>query len=172
MKVLMLILLSCTIALVSGSPAQACGDKFLVPGQSPEFSQAFAADQPGRILIYRNASSEVAQTVMDDGLRDTLERVGHIVEVVESSSDLREALSSSRYDIILADVEDAAVMDARGGSQSPMVLPVVYKASWTEVTRLKETHPMVLNAPSRASQMLTLIEEAIDVSRSAQTAAH
>jgi len=159
------------VALVCSAPAQACGDKFLVPGRAPEFGQAFAANQPGHILIYRNPSSEVARSVMDDNLRDTLQRVGHMVEIVETPEALRRALDSSDYDIVLADVQDVPTVEGSEHGASPVMLPVVYKASWTEVNKLKQVYQLILNAPSRVSQTVTLIDEAMNLSRAAARAA-
>lgn len=164
-RVVALVLIAVAVLLVTDSVSIACGDKFLVPGRGPQFNQAFAATQPGHILIYRNASSTVAQSVMDDDLRQTLERVGHQVKVVETAADLEKAINSGKYDIVLADVADVETMSEPTIEKAPMMLPVVYKASWMEVSQLKEAYQIVFNAPSRVSQMLAVVDEAVKLSR-------
>jgi len=154
------------VALALSDPAGACGDKFLVASQAPTHDQAFAAMQPGRILIYRHSDSQAA-SVMDDNLRETLQRVGHYVEVVETPDDLSRALDSGSYDIVLADVQDVESMQKPGAEKAPVMLPVVYKASWTEVNKLKQAYQLVLNAPSRISQVLALVDDAMKLSRAA-----
>jgi len=157
-------------ALALSTSAQACGDKFLVPGRGPQFEQAFASMQPGRILMYRNSSSEVARSVLDNSLRETLQRVGHIVEVVETPEQLERSMKGMDYDIVIADardVESVRRLMKPEAEESPVMLPVVYKASWTEVNELKQTYQLVVSAPSRVSQILSLVDEAMSLTRAA-----
>ena len=162
MKRALAIALVLGLVLTTGAPvASACGDKFLVPGQGPQLGQAYSSGQPGHILIFRNKGTEVA-ALMNEELEETLERVGHQVDIVENPKDLRAALSTGKYDVLLADVSDIEALSEK--EAPPVALPVVYKASWMEVTELKESYECVLNAPSRVSQVLAVIEEAVNLS--------
>lgn len=97
-------------------------------------------------------------------LRSQVESSAGDVEVVFSPDELRTALATGAFDIVLADLADVERMTAPE-ERSPVLLPVVYKATWADVNRLKEAYRCVLNAPSRISQMLTVIEDAVKLSR-------
>jgi len=164
--------LGASTLLVLASDTLACGDKFLVPGRGPNFGQAYASMQPGRILIYRNSQTKIAE-LLGRELEETLERVGHSVDIVESPEALQSALNTGRYDVLLADVDDLKrVAEQHASAQhAPVGLPVVYKASWMEVNQLKEKFQAVLNAPSRVSQVLAVVDEAVSLSHAALASA-
>ncbi len=154
--------------LVAGSlsfspTVDACGAKFLVAARTPGYDKAHAAAQRGRILIYQNPSSDVLKALTDSRLKKSLERVGHHVDTVESSDAVDKAVASGKYDIVVAGVSDAEQLNAKVGSgdDSSVIVPVVYKASWTDVAELKKTFSCVLNAPPRTTQLLAMVDQAL-----------
>lgn len=118
--------------LLAGSDLTACGDKMLRLGSRLGGGQVAA--HRASLLIYMPSHSIVPEAAKKLKLQSALTRAGHRVHAVEHAADLDKAVSSGRYDIIIADVATAA---ARAGtpSASPSVLPLVAKPQWAEAER-------------------------------------
>lgn len=124
----------CIVAcvLLAGSDLTACGDKMLRLGSRLGSGQVAA--HRASLLIYMPSQSIVPDAAKKLKLQAALRRAGHRVHAVEHAADLEKAVSSGRYDIVIADVATAS---ARPGSRStsPSMLPLVPKPQWAEAER-------------------------------------
>ena len=157
MKVLVVsVLIVMFVAGALVSVTEACGDKFLVAGQMPMFRHLHGAPHAGILLLYRNPQSKVATEVLNAKFEKSLKDRGHKVEVVESAASLEQAVKAKKYDLVVADLEDAKNLNG-----TPKVLPVVYNASYADVAQLKGAYKFVLEAPSKTSRLLETINQAL-----------
>jgi hypothetical protein len=111
--------LASSLALASPS-AKACGEGQFNMGQGLRY-QGYLAPHAATVLVY------------DDGATDRkalyagLQKAGHKVTVVESADAMSQALRANRYDVLIADFDDAVTVQshAAGAGTKHGVLPVV-----------------------------------------------
>ena len=110
--------LAFSLALVSPF-ANACGEGQFNMGQGLRY-QGYLAPHPATVLVYDQAPSD------RKALYTGLQKAGHKVTVVGTSDAMSQALRTGRYDVVIADFDDAAALQSRAGaSAKPGVLPVV-----------------------------------------------
>ncbi|HXW04192.1 MAG TPA: hypothetical protein VD833_03090 [Vicinamibacterales bacterium] len=90
------------------SPAQACGDKFLMVGRGAKFQRAYASVHPGKVLIYARPSTDAKAAIRDTQLHKALRQAGHAVSVIEDWALLEQALKTVPVDVVLVDVAEVA----------------------------------------------------------------
>ena len=101
------------------SPASACGEGQFNMGQGLRY-QGYLAPHPATVLVYDDAAS--AHKALYAGLQ----KAGHKVTVVGSAGAMAQALQVGRYDVVIADFDDAAALQSRTSNLAkPGVLPVV-----------------------------------------------
>jgi hypothetical protein len=145
-----------SLAVFAAAVSEACGDKFLVAGQAPMFRHLRGTPYAGVLLLYRNPQSPVATQVLNAKFEKSLKDRGHKVVVVGSAESLEEAVKTKKYDLVVADLNDAKNLTG-----TPKVLPIVYNASYADVAQLKDTYKFVLEAPSKTSRLLETVNEAL-----------
>lgn len=149
------------LIVTTAPPSRACGDKFVIFGRGVRFRAVYAAAHPAAILVYMNPMSHVPLIDRDYHLVATLRLAGHRPSVVETRDELRDALTSASYDVLIADLEDAAGLETvvRQAASPPTVLPLVYKASGAEFAELAKKYSCLLKADRRNHQLLTVLDE-------------
>ena len=101
------------------SPASACGEGQFNMGQGLRY-QGYLAPRPASVLVYDDGASD--RKALYAGLR----KAGHKVTVVGTADAMSQALHAGRFDVVIADFDDAAALQSRTGmSAKPGVLPVV-----------------------------------------------
>ena len=174
MRKLPLPLALAAVVFLSGAPAVlGCGDKFVVLGRGVRFGRAFAAKFPASVLIYANPASHMPAAAKEFRLEATLKAAGHKTRVVESSADLEQALTSGKYDIVLADLADSPGVqkNAASAASKPMVIPVLYKPTPTELAAVEKTYGcLIAPASSRSPDLLPVLDQAMQ-SRTSGTGA-
>ena len=149
------------LILTTAPPSRACGDKFVIFGRGVRFRAAYAAEHPAAILVYMNPMSHVPLVDRDFHLVATLRLAGHRPSIVETRDELRDALTSASYDVLIADLEDAVGLETevRHSASPPTVVPLVYKASRAEFAELAKKYSCLLQADRRNHQLLTVLDE-------------
>jgi hypothetical protein len=107
----------------------ACGDKFLRAGRSAR-TRGYAAMNPATILIYKpNASPKGLRA-----LETLLKHAGHKAVAVKPDTELPTALNAARYDIVIADYSDRALVteQLRVSAARANLLPILYKTTAQE----------------------------------------
>ena len=156
------------------SIANACGDKFLVNSRGMKQENLLVASNAGRILLYRNDNSSIATQSLTDDLKRALIRSGHTVVIVETFDQVEDALGSSTYDVVMADIADAeAIKGIETFGPSPIVLPLIDKknSSRDEKKAASKMYGAVLKAPGRTSYVLLLVDESVGKSQKSKMVA-
>jgi hypothetical protein len=153
-------LLAAGLLMQSGPPAQACGDKLLALGRGVRFQRAFAAAHPAAVLIYTAAGSRSALT-RDKELQAALRSAGHKLVSVEDSKSLPQLLGSEKYDVVFADLTEAAgvTQTATSSTSHPSVVPVMYKPEKAALAAAAKQYSFVVKAPARPVDFLAVIDE-------------
>ena len=111
--------LACVLALAS-PPASACGEGLFNMGQGLRY-QGYLAPHPANVLVYDDGTSDRR------ALYAGLQKAGHSITVVATADALSRALQQRRYDVVIADFDDAAAVESRTAATAakPRLLPVV-----------------------------------------------
>ena len=150
------------LLIAGGSDLSACGDKSLAAG-GIRMQRALAARYPASVLIFTPRASRLNGAARELDLQKTLRLVGHTYHEVASETDLQAQVDSGHYNILLADIGDAAALQARFESSASrvVVVPVLYKPTKAEAAAAAKQSRFVIKAPGRAAQYLTTIAEAV-----------
>ena len=86
---------------------------------------------------------------------------GHKSTVVADATQLEKVLSAGKYDIVLADLDDAKNIAETLGTQGskPTILPVVYNASPEALSAARSQYSKALKTPARTGQLLAAIDD-------------
>jgi hypothetical protein len=129
------------LASLWGTDLNACGDKFLRAGRSTR-TKGYAAVYPATILIYK-------PTATAKGLEEfqaLLKRAGHRSVALTTESALTQALSSAKYDLVIADYADRAILKEhfRSATAEPDFLPILHKPTKAEEAAVAKEFPHLL----------------------------
>jgi hypothetical protein len=152
----------------TGSDLMACGDKFLVMSRGTRFQRSVAR-QPANILVYANPSSTLPKALERVMVDDTLRKAGYKPTSVSAPNDLEQALRQGGWDLVLADLNDSAALRARLQGSGPMVVPVVYNATGSEIAQAKKDYLRVLKGPFKSQAFLEAIDDALALKEKLQT---
>src|SRR5438876_956838 len=130
--------------------AQACGDKLLALVGNVRAQRAYAAARPASILLYLGRNSN-GQTIGEPQLQSTLKLAGHKVQVVQDAGQVEQLLKSGRFDLVLADISEAATLSQQtmAAPSKPTLMPVMYKPSKPERAAAEKQYGLVLSAPGK-----------------------
>ena len=149
------------VAFAGAGDLLACGDKFFAISRGTRFQHP-SARQSARILIYANTASGFSKALANVPLDATLQKAGYEPTTVTSEGDLTKALALGGWDLLIADVADARAVSARRRLEaSPVVLPVVYNGTKTDVKQAKAEFKCVLAMPTKRQVFLDAIDEAL-----------
>ncbi len=165
------IVLSVTFLFVSAWLATACGDKLLVLGRGARF-QAQTADYPASILFYVNPDAPGSEKVEFTQLQGIMRQAGHRFRSVRGREELAAALRTARFDIVLADFDDASRLEKmiEASASQPLVLPWVFQETKADAQRAKitlkqakEQYRFALNAPFKVGAFLSTIDRTMEM---------
>jgi hypothetical protein len=91
-------------------PAFACGDKVSALGSGVPFERISMARVTGNVIVVVNAGGATAGAKEQTRLVLALERAGHDVRVVQSDSELADALRQKAADVVLSDSSPVALV--------------------------------------------------------------
>jgi DNA-binding NtrC family response regulator len=174
----LVIVLGVTVLLLSAWPAGACGDKLLVLGRGAHF-QVETADYPASILFYVNPNGPGSEKVEFTRLQSIMRQAGHRFRPVKGREELAIALKTTRFDIILADFDDAPRLEEmiQASPSQPILLPWVYQETKEDAQQARltlaaarERYQFALKAPLRGDKLLSTIDRTMEM-KSKQTKA-
>jgi hypothetical protein len=150
-------------ALPAFHPAiDACGDKSLSAG-GIRMQRAIAARYPASVLAYVPAASRLSVARDELKMRETLRMVGHKYHEVASLPELQASVLTGQFNIVVADLADAADLQ-RNLESAPtrvVVVPVAYKLTKSERGEAAKQCRFLIKAPGRAVHFLTTIAQAV-----------
>jgi hypothetical protein len=170
MRKLLGVIVGIAVTSMTWSPAEACGDKFLLVGRGVRFQRAYAAVHPANILIYARSTTDANRAIRDPQFHKTLRQAGHQLSVIEDATLFQHALRLSSFDIVLADLTEATAIDSlvATAQSRPKALYVEYPTGSTKA--LASQFMCELKAGDRATRFLDRIEAEMKARRP-QTAA-
>ena len=158
-KTFLMLGLLLSVLLLYVMPGGACGDKLVSIGRGVRYQRAYLAAHPAAILFYTSAVSATY-----DQLESTLKQGGHKIRRVGSRQELDEALDGGRYDIVLADLDDATTLEQPARSYPKIVLlPIIFNGTKSEAARAEAHFGCVLKVPGKAIQYLSAIDKATEL---------
>jgi hypothetical protein len=149
-----------------------CGDKLMVVARGQRAGVGHNAPHRGSILLYATPGSSVAAAVEGADLRKGLERAGHRVRTVSTRADLRSAVSSGSYDLVLADIKVMSEVesDAQASPDAPAVIPTLFDPSPTELAAAHSQLQCVVKSKGEKTDYLSVVNEVLTQRAKAQSA--
>ena len=150
-------------ALPAFHPAiDACGDKSLSAG-GIRIQRAIAARYPASVLAYVPAASRLSVARRELKIEQTLRLVGHKYHEVASLPELQASVLTGQFNIVVADLADAADLQRRleSAPSRVVVVPVAYKLTKSESREAEKQSRFLIKAPGRAVYFLSTIAEAV-----------
>lgn len=157
------------LSLSNASPIHACGDKLLLLGRGIRF-QSRHTPNPASVLLYLPAALRSGAALADPKLESALREAGHEVRSVASQQELHDALQGGRYDVVLADLTEAAELRRAMTPSQGVVLPVVYLVAparrpegRADAARAEKEFGVVLQVPGRPGHYCALVDKAMEL---------
>lgn len=149
-------------ALVAGGDVLACGDKLVVVGRGLR-SGRVKTGHPAAILVFADPAGSLPAALDQGHLGRDLERAGHRLRRVATQQELKAALDTGSYDLVLADFKTAASLEpeARAASSQPTVLPTLFNPTDAELATASQQYACVVKAPGDQKDYLSVINEAM-----------
>jgi hypothetical protein len=162
-KFLPALLLTGTFLACSVRLASACGDKVLVLGAGVKFGN-IASPHRALIIVYVPDSVPQSAAVNDPQFQAALRKAGVKLRLVQQEDVLSEAVQSGKYDIILVDLQDAALLDKQvtAADVNTVVMPVVYKGAELN-SAAAAPYLCVRKASDKNSSFFSTIDKAIEL---------
>jgi PleD family two-component response regulator len=138
--------------------ARACGEGQFNMGQGLGY-QAYLAPNPADVLVMAPGEDRIARRDLYMGLQ----RAGHRVTLVGDAAQLQEALAARRYDVVIADIDDAdALAPAIAANQATRLIPVVPRTARHD-PRLRAQYAAFLLDRASLGQYLRAINASVTV---------
>jgi hypothetical protein len=139
----------------------ACGDKFLVVSRGTRYQRAGQARHAASILVYLPATSTLPKA-FERVSEDQTKKAGYRLVSVANTNELEQALRQGGWDLLLTDLADSQTVRGRvTGTGAPMVVPVAYQATGTELAQAKKEYQRVLKGPIKTHAFLAAIDDAL-----------
>ena len=156
MRRLFLFVLAIALMLSTQIPAQACGDKLLTMARAMGLFKAYKPWKNASILIY-GVHPDTA--LKNKQFQSSLTQAGHKIKTIEKADQLEKTLSSGKFDLVLAEIGDAAALQQRLTPSGPHVLPVLYKPTKEELASVEKQYGSAMKAPSAFTEHLEAIDQ-------------
>jgi hypothetical protein len=148
---------------ISSGELLACGDKFLVASRGTRYQRAGQARQGASILVYMHATSTIPKA-FEKVSEDVTKKAGYRVTWVANANELDQALRQGGWDVLLADLADSP--DVRGrvkssGPDAPLLVPVAYGVTGTQIAQAKKEYQRVLKGPIKTYAFLAAMDDAL-----------
>jgi hypothetical protein len=143
--------------LMSVSLVNGCGDKTLRIGRGARFQRSVS---PASILIYVPSDTPTGAA---SKLQSFLKKAGHKPRVVQGPEGFGGALSSGRYDIVLAALSDASGLQRQieTFSAKPSIVPIAIKSTKAERAAAKKQYKCLVRDSNDGDEYLDAIDAAM-----------
>lgn len=140
-----------------------CGDKLMVVARGQRATAGHNAPHRGAILLYAIPGGSVEAALSGAELKKGLERAGHRVRTVATLSELRNAITSGSYDLILADVPALSEVEseAKDSPSAPTIIPTLYDPSPAEMQAATAEGRCVVKPKGSKSDYLSVVNDAL-----------
>lgn len=141
--------------------AWGCGDKLMLVMRL-RLAQ-LKTGHPIAVLAYVQRDLPSSTFVRQIQLQPAVKKAGHRFQILEDTTRLDDALKAAKYDVVIADVSVADVLNQRVRSSPyhPIVLPVGYKTSKAEESATQKKYHCLLKTPSDSDEYFEAIDQAL-----------
>jgi hypothetical protein len=162
-KIAPVLALAVSTLVLGAADTSACGDKFLVIGRGVRSQRMRGASQHAAILAYLDGEGRLQTAMHQLNLEKDLKLAGHTLRSVATPAELRDAMRSGRYDILLADISEMVALEPEAGTAPgrPVLLPMIYNATGQELAEAETQFACVMRSPSTRKDYLAVIDEAM-----------
>jgi len=152
-KAFLIVFLFLICSMLLPVSSYSCGDKFLVIGRGLRYERAHAAAHPGSILIYADSGATKE-------LQSYLKLAGHKVETAGDENKLWSSLKSARYDVVLVNMNDIGMLEAKiiSTPSKPTVVPVIYTSKGADLTAAQKQYSCVLKNDKKNRDSVAVID--------------
>jgi hypothetical protein len=159
-------LLGVATLVFAQDPALACGDKLSMMGGGVSFDLVNPGRHRGNVILFAPPESPLRLGKNGATLEKTLERAGHKVRRVDTTTALAAALQAGNVDIVLTDAGDAVatpqrVAAASGSQAEPAPLALSYRPTAADLSSASLGRTCVAQFDSRGKQLLDAIENVL-----------
>lgn len=164
MRRLLEVISCCLFLLLSVTHVMGCGDKVLALGRAVKLR--YASNHSASILLYTRTGSSIAAAVSSDAsLQTALKKSSQVLKIVNDPSELDQALSRGKYDLIVADVADALAIEQQLQTMAShtVVVPVISQVNKTEASATARHFHVVIKAPSKRDDYFMALDEAMEM---------
>ncbi|HUP45714.1 MAG TPA: hypothetical protein VM779_09405 [Thermoanaerobaculia bacterium] len=151
------------LVMVVAGEAFACGDKFLVVGRGARFQRGYVAVYPGSILVVDSDKGGKKNLLLP------LRRAGHRADVVSGAEEIRRAVATNDYDVVLAEWSRASEVASVVSSAAPSLpfVPILDGASKRELEDAVRQYGCPLESKNSkvAGNFLARLDEVIEAKR-------
>jgi hypothetical protein len=146
---------------VTSGELLACGDKFLVASRGTRYQRPGQAREAASILIYLPPSSTLPKA-FERVSEEVTRKAGYRLINVSNTSELDQALRQGGWDLLLTDLADMQAVRGRvTGTAAPLVVPVAYQVTGSELAQAKRDYQRVLKGPIKTYAFLAAIDDAL-----------
>jgi hypothetical protein len=139
----------------------ACGDKFLVVSRGTRYQRAGQGPHAASILVYLPASSSLPKAFERVSEKETKKAGYHFVNV-SNTNELDQALKQGGWDLLLTDLADSQAIRGRvNGASAPLLVPVAYQTTGTELAQAKKDYQKVLKGPIKTHAFLAALDDVL-----------
>jgi hypothetical protein len=139
----------------------ACGDKFLVASRGTRYQRAGQPREAASILIYLPPSSTLPKAFERVSEKET-KKAGYRLVNVSNTNELDQALKQGGWDLLLTDLADSQAIRGRvTGASAPLVVPVAYQVTGTELAQAKKDYQKVLKGPIKTHAFLAALDDVL-----------
>lgn len=141
----------------------ACGEKYLVPGRSPYISRTPAERGAVGLLVLASPDTALARALGRQPVEASLRKAGYAPRRVDRLADLDPILPARRWDVLVADLTEAARARDRVRTVSPsiLVVPIGEKPSNVQLAQARREFPIVVKTLGRPQDVLEALDAAL-----------
>jgi hypothetical protein len=153
----------CVFLFLAVTQALACGDKVLALGRAVKLR--YVSTHSASILLYLRSGTPAAAASSDASLQSALKKSSQVLRIVNDASELDQALSQGKYDLIVTDPQDASDIEQQlqASSSHAIVVPLLYQSTKAEASALAKRYHVVLKAPAKADSYFLVLDEAMEI---------
>ena len=140
-----------------------CGDKLIVVSRGQRTAIGHNAPHRGAILLYALPGGSVQAALTGADLKKGLERAGHRVRTVATRADLKAAMGSGSYDLVLADIPSLAEVEteAKTAASAPAMIPTLFDPSPAELQAASSQLHCVVKSKGAKADCLSVVNDAL-----------
>jgi len=171
-RTVVLVCVGVALIIQSAILVLACGDKLLLLGRGIRY-QSRQTPRAAAVLLYVPPST---RALVDPKLESALKEAGHRLRSVTTPTALEEALRSGQFDVVLADLADAANLQRvlAAAHIDSFVLPAVHLLTAdgrqqpknqlkVDAARASKEFGVVLQVPGKSGHYCAAVDKALEL---------